>query len=236
MVEKGLRDKRILVVDDEPQLRRMIVDVLRAEGFRNISQAGSVMEALSAFRESAPQLAVLDVMLPDGDGFTLCEYLRSLSSRAPLPVMFLTAKNETEDRLAGLRTGADDYIAKPFSPQELVLRICAVLRRCYPADPDTVRLAACALDLANAEARMPDGRRVPLTVKERDILTALARNANRVVTTEALCEAAWGESFGYAQSLMTHVRRIREKIEADPSHPESLVTAKGLGYKLVVLG
>ncbi len=194
------------------------------------------MEALSAFRESAPQLAVLDVMLPDGDGFTLCEYLRSLSSRAPLPVMFLTAKNETEDRLAGLRTGADDYIAKPFSPQELVLRICAVLRRCYPADPDTVRLAACALDLANAEARMPDGRRVPLTVKERDILTALARNANRVVTTEALCEAAWGESFGYAQSLMTHVRRIREKIEADPSHPESLVTAKGLGYKLVVLG
>lgn len=236
MVEKGLRDKRILVVDDEPQLRRMIVDVLRAEGFRNISQAGSVMEALSAFRESAPQLAVLDVMLPDGDGFTLCEYLRSLSSSAPLPVMFLTAKNETEDRLAGLRTGADDYIAKPFSPQELVLRICAVLRRCYPADPDTVRLAACALDLSNAEARMPDGRRVPLTVKERDILTALARNANRVVTTEALCEAAWGESFGYAQSLMTHVRRIREKIEADPSHPESLVTAKGLGYKLVVLG
>ena len=236
MVEKSLQDKRILVVDDEPELRRMIVDVLRAEGFSQVSQAGSVMEALSVFRATNPQLAVLDVMLPDGDGFTLCEYLRSLSGSAPLPVMFLTAKNETEDRLAGLRTGADDYIPKPFSPQELVLRICAVLRRCYPAEPDTLELAACRLDLANAEARFADGRRVALTVKERDILAALARNANRIVTTEALCMAAWGESFGYAQSLMTHIRRIREKIEADPSHPVSLVTAKGLGYKLVVRG
>ena len=234
MVEKSLRDKRILVVDDEPQLRRMIVDVLRAEGFRDVVQAGSVMEALSVFRQTSPQLAVLDVMLPDGDGFTLCEYLRSLSTGAPLPVIFLTAKNETEDRLVGLRTGADDYIPKPFSPQELVLRICAVLRRCYPADPDVIELSACTLDLANAEARKATGERVALTVKERDILSALARNANRIVTTEALCQAAWGDSFGYAQSLMTHVRRIREKIEADPSHPTSLVTAKGLGYKLVV--
>lgn len=116
MIENSLRDKRILVVDDEPQLRRMIVDVLRAEGFCAISQAGSVMEALAVFRETNPQLALLDVMLPDGDGFTLCEYLRSLSAGTPLPVMFLTAKNETEDRLAGLRTGADDYIPKPFPP------------------------------------------------------------------------------------------------------------------------
>ena len=114
MIENSLRDKRILVVDDEPQLRRMIVDVLRAEGFCSISQAGSVMEALAVFRETNPQLALLDVMLPDGDGFTLCEYLRSLSAGTPLPVMFLTAKNETEDRLAGLRTGADDNIPKPF--------------------------------------------------------------------------------------------------------------------------
>ncbi len=235
MVEKSLRDKRILVVDDEPQLRRMIVDVLRAEGFRDVAQAGSVMEALSVFRETKPQLAVLDVMLPDGDGFTLCEYLRSLSRGSPLPVIFLTAKNETEDRLAGLRTGADDYIPKPFSPQELVLRICAVLRRCYPADPDEVQLAACTLDLANAEVRRAGGDRVQLTAKERDILSVLARNANRIVTSEALCEAAWGDSFGYGQSLMTHVRRIREKIEANPSKPESLVTIKGLGYKLIVV-
>ena len=236
MVENSLRDKRILVVDDEPQLRRMIVDVLRAEGFCAISQAGSVMEALAVFRETNPQLALLDVMLPDGDGFTLCEYLRSLSAGTPLPVMFLTAKNETEDRLAGLRTGADDYIPKPFSPQELVLRVCAVLRRCYPTQPDTLQLAACTLDLSNAEAIRPNGECISLTVKEREILTALARNANRIVTSEALCDAAWGDSFGYGQSLMTHVRRIREKIEADPSHPASLVTAKGLGYKLVVQG
>lgn len=234
VIEKSLQDKRILVVDDEPQLRRVIVDVLRAEGFRNVFQAGSVMEALSTYRASAPQLAVLDVMLPDGDGFTLCEYLRSLSSGAPLPVIFLTAKNETEDRLEGLRKGADDYISKPFSPQELVLRISAVLRRCYAAAPDIVKLSACSLDLENAEATRANGSRVGLTAKERDILAALARNANRVVTSEALCEAAWGDSFGYGQSLMTHVRRIREKIEENPSKPESLVTVKGLGYKLIV--
>ncbi len=112
----------------------------------------------------------------------------------------------------------------------------AVLRRCYPAEPETVHLENATLDLANADVlRRDTGEHLTLTVKERAILDTLARNANRIVTTDALCEAAWGDSFGYAQSLMTHVRRIREKIEKDPSQPQSLVTAKGLGYKLNVL-
>ena len=226
---------RIFIVEDEHRIARFLQIELEHEGFETETEENGT-RAYERIMQGNFDLVLLDVMLPDGDGFTLCEYLRSLSAGAPLPVMFLTAKNETEDRLAGLRTGADDYIPKPFSPQELVLRVCAVLRRCYPAQPDTLQLAACTLDLSNAEAIRPNGERVSLTVKERDILTALARNANRIVTSEALCDAAWGDSFGYGQSLMTHVRRIREKIEADPSHPASLVTAKGLGYKLVVQG
>lgn len=235
MSDAKLKAKKILVVDDEPELRRMVETVLRVEGFTNVTAAGNVQEALAAYRRVNPDLALLDVMLPDGDGFTLCSYLRAFDEAHPLPVIFLTAKDETDDRLAGLRSGADDYVTKPFSPQELVLRIMAVLRRCYPAEPDALELDACTLDLANADVlRRDTGEHIQLTVKEHDLLEALARNANRIVTTDALCEAVWGETFGYAQSLMTHVRRVREKIESDPSHPKSLITAKGIGYKLVV--
>ncbi|WP_308855656.1 response regulator transcription factor [Slackia sp.] len=236
MSDQSLKKRRILLVDDEPELRRMVATMLAAEGFSHVVQAANVQEALAAYRQAKPELALLDVMLPDGDGFTLCQYLRAFDPDTPLPVIFLTAKDETDDRLAGLRCGADDYVTKPFSPQELILRMQAVLRRCYPAEPETVHLENATLDLANADVlRRNTGEHLTLTVKERAILDTLARNANRIVTTDALCEAAWGDSFGYAQSLMTHVRRIREKIEKDPSQPQSLVTAKGLGYKLNVL-
>lgn len=236
MSDQSLKKRRILLVDDEPELRRMVAAMLAAEGFSHVVQAANVQEALAAYRQAKPELALLDVMLPDGDGFTLCQYLRAFDPDTPLPVIFLTAKGETDDRLAGLRCGADDYVTKPFSPQELILRMQAVLRRCYPAEPETVHLENATLDLANADVlRRDTGEHLTLTVKERAILDTLARNANRIVTTDALCEAAWGDSFGYAQSLMTHVRRIREKIEKDPSQPQSLVTAKGLGYKLNVL-
>lgn len=236
MSDQSLKKRRILLVDDEPELRRMVAAMLAAEGFSHVVQAANVQEALAAYRQTKPELALLDIMLPDGDGFTLCQYLRAFEPDTPLPVIFLTAKDETDDRLAGLRCGADDYVTKPFSPQELILRMQAVLRRCYPAEPETVYLENATLDLANADVlRRDTGEHLTLTVKERAILDTLARNANRIVTTDALCEAAWGDSFGYAQSLMTHVRRIREKIEKDPSQPQSLVTAKGLGYRLNVL-
>ena len=236
MSDQSLKKRRVLLVDDEPELRRMVATMLAAEGFSHVVQAANVQEALAAYRQAKPELALLDVMLPDGDGFTLCQYLRAFDPDTPLPVIFLTAKDETDDRLAGLRCGLNDYVTKPFSPQELILRMQAVLRRCYPAEPETVHLENATLDLANADVlRRNTGEHLTLTVKERAILDTLARNANRIVTTDALCEAAWGDSFGYAQSLMTHVRRIREKIEKDPSQPQSLVTAKGLGYKLNVL-
>ena len=224
--------EKILVVEDDADIQEVLKNYLMAEGYE-VRLAEDGVEGLAAFQSWGPDLVLLDVMLPKVDGFAVLELIRKESL---VPVLMVTARDSVEDQVRGFHLQADDYIPKPFSPQELVLRVCAVLRRCYPAQPDTLQLAACTLDLSNAEAIRPNGERVLLTVKERDILTALARNANRIVTSEALCDAAWGDSFGYGQSLMTHVRRIREKIEADPSHPASLVTAKGLGYKLVVQG
>ena len=195
--------------------------------------AGTVEQGLAVCRTQRPDLAILDVMLPDGDGFSLLKQLRQFSE---MPVLFLTARDEADDKLAGLGLGADDYIVKPFLPQELVLRIAAVLRRCYAAENPLLELAASRVNFATAEVERADGQTVPLTAKEHEILSVLARNAGRIVTIDSLCEACWGTSFGYENSLMAHIRRLREKIEADPSAPVSLVTARGLGYKLVKRG
>ena len=229
-----LHTKKILLVDDEPELLRLLETVLVADGFTNVVTAANAADGLAAYEKHHPDLAVLDVALPDGDGFALCTYLRQLSGRNPLPVIFLTARDETSDRLTGLRAGADDYLTKPFSPQELVLRIYAVLRRCYPDSTAVLHLAHCTIDLENVEVRKAGAEPAYLTAKESTLLRILANNANRIVTTDHLCEECWGSTFGYEQSLMTHIRRIREKIELNPSKPESLITMKGLGYKLLV--
>lgn len=229
-----LHSKTILLVDDEPELLKLLSTILHADGFTHLLCAGSVAQALQVYNQEKPDLALLDVGLPDGDGFALCMYLRSLDTKRPLPVIFLTARDETPDRLTGLRAGADDYITKPFSPQEVLLRVMAVLRRCYPETAKLFALEDCVINLDNVEVIKPDGERVFLTAKERAILEVLSENAGRIVTTDQICEAVWQSTFGYEQSLQTHIRRIREKIEADPSHPQSLLTAKGLGYKLIV--
>lgn len=234
MAKDSLHNKTILLVDDEPELLNLLKTVLAADGFETVITASDVASGLSAYEQHHPDLAILDVTLPDGDGFTLCTYLRSLSKGHPLPVIFLTAKDETSDRLTGLRSGADDYLTKPFSAQELILRMYAVLRRCYPEDDPVLHLAHCTIDLDNVEVHKDGCDPVFLTAKESELLRILANNANRIVTTDHLCEECWGSSFGYEQSLMTHVRRIREKIELNPSKPESLITMKGLGYKLLV--
>lgn len=234
MATDALHTKKILLVDDEPELLRLLETVLAADGFTHLITAASVAEGLAAYEAHRPDLAVLDVALPDGDGFTLCTYLRQLSGRSPLPVIFLTARDETADRISGLRAGADDYLTKPFSPQELVLRIYAVLRRCYPDSTPLLQLAHCTIDLENVEVRKKGYEPTFLTAKESELVRILASNANRIVTTDQLCEECWGSTFGYEQSLMTHVRRIREKIELNPSKPESLITMKGLGYKLLL--
>ena len=228
-----LKKKRILLVDDEPELLAMVRSILEEEGYENIETAKNVGEAVEKAEVFSPELAVLDVMLPDGDGFELMEKLRRLDD---YPILFLTARGEDEDKFTGFGLGADDYIVKPFLPQELLFRIAAILRRTYKEEDPLVRLKCCKIDFSRAEVER-GGERIPLTAKEYELLSALYRNAGRIVTIDALCEAAWGDNpYGYENSLMAHIRRIREKIEENPSKPASLVTVKGLGYKLIVEG
>lgn len=226
-----LKEKKIILVDDEPNLLKMVVSILEDDGFQNIVTANSVCQGISTCEKEHPDLAILDVMLPDGDGFMLMQQLRSFTD---IPIIFLTAKDEATDKLTGLGLGADDYIVKPFLPQELLLRVYSILRRCYKDDSPLVCLSACTVDFSRAEI-YKNGTTLPMTAKEHALLDILARNSGKIVTIDSLCEAVWGDNpFGYENSLMAHIRRIREKIETNPSAPVSLITIKGLGYKLNV--
>ena len=215
-----LKNKKILLVDDERELLKTTEEVLRSEGFFNIYTAENCEAALQIVKTQPIALMLLDVMLPDGDGFSLFERLRQIT---PAPVIFLTAKGEAEDRIHGLGLGADDYIVKPFLMKELSLRILAVLRRTYQK-----RQQEPVFDLRT------EGKEQVFTAKEYMLLKKLYENKNRIVTNDALCMAAWGDAYyGYENTLMVHIRRLREKIEANPSSPRHLITVKGLGYKLV---
>ncbi len=233
MSDQYLFSKRILLVDDEQELLDMVLSILTEYGFHNVKTAMSIKEALAKAEQSCPELAILDVMLPDGNGFDL---MKQLKQNGDYPILFLTARGEDDDKFHGFDLGADDYIVKPFLPKELLFRVMAILRRSYKAENPLVQLKYSQIDFSRAEVIKNDAH-IPLTAKEHDLLSALYRNAGRIVTIDALCEAAWGDNpFGYENSLMAHIRRIREKIELNPSHPVSLVTIKGLGYKLIVEG
>jgi len=226
-----IKKKRILIVDDELELLHMLESILKGDGYCNLAFASTRKEAVSAAASFSPELAILDVNLPDGSGYDLMKELRKT---ADYPVIFLTARGEEDDKYAGLGLGADDYIVKPFLPKELLLRIAAILKRCYKMDSPLVPLHDAKIDFERAEI-MKGTETLPLTAKEYDLLMALYRNHDKIVTIDALCTAAWGDNpFGYENSLMAHIRRIREKIEVNPSKPVSLVTVKGLGYKLLI--
>lgn len=226
-----LLNKHLLLVDDEQELLDMVVSILNEYGFYNITTAKSIKDAVEATQKLRPELAILDVMLPDGNGFELMKQIKQYSD---CPILFLTACGEDEDKFKGFDLGADDYIVKPFLPKELTFRIMAILRRSYKSENPIVKLKNSQIDFSSAEV-IKNNEHIPLTSKEHDLLSALYRNAGRIVTIDALCEAAWGDNpFGYENSLMAHIRRIREKIELNPSQPVSLVTVKGLGYKLIV--
>ena len=226
-----MRPYTILVVDDEPTLCDMVHGILEREGYQ-VQTAHSCSEALQRCALTPPDGILLDVMLPDGDGFAL---LRELRREVDVPVLFLSARDEDEARLRGLGLGADDYITKPFLPQELLLRLAAVLRRVYGADRsgEVARLGPVEIHWGSGTVVRPDGE-VTLTAKEYALLKKLWANRGNIVTVDALCAALWdGVLVGEENTRMVHVRRLREKIEEDPSHPRWLLTVRGLGYRLV---
>lgn len=217
----------ILLVDDEPALREMVGDMLRSDGYTVVT-AANCREAMSVFEESVPDAVLLDVMLPDGDGFGL---FRSLRAQRDVPVLFLSARDEDSARLEGLGLGADDYITKPFLLHELRLRLRAVLRRVYHLEEQS-HLGNVTI-LWGKGIVVKNGKEISLTAKEWSLLKKLWDNRGNIVTTDALCAALWdGPLVGYENTLMVHVRRLREKIEVDPSYPRHLLTVRGLGYRL----
>ena len=231
----NLYDCKILLIDDNAELVSMISGILTKSGFESIYTAGSCSSGLEVFLKEEPQLVILDIMLPDGDGFTL---FRRLREQSQVPILFLSARDEDNDRLFGLGLGADDYITKPFLPQELLLRIHAILKRVYfssvqlPKEEKVLIMGKREVSFENAQVTA-EGISVSLTAKELLLLKKLNQNRGKIVTFDAICQAVWEDSYyGYENTLMVHIRHLREKIEEAPSHPVWIQTARGLGYRL----
>ena len=226
-----MKDKQILIVDDERNLLEMLQSIFARAGYAHVRTASSGQEALRIWRENQPDMIILDVMLPDMDGFSVLKTIRKTSR---VPVLMLTARGEAEDKFAGFENGADDYLIKPFLSKELLLRVQAILQRAYPETDHKLYLAASVVDLEKAEV-WKENKCISLTAKELLLLQKLAENAGRIVSTGSLCAAVCGEFWeGYESTLSTHLRHVREKIEENPSKPVSLITVKGLGYRLFV--
>jgi DNA-binding response OmpR family regulator len=219
----------VLVVDDEPIVREVVVGYLQREGFRTL-EAADGHRAKEILEKESPHIVLLDVMLPGPDGLELCRWIRSKSK---LPVIMVTARGEEADRIVGLELGADDYVTKPFSPRELAARVRTVLRRAEPQSAEDERLSfdGLALDAGKREV-LRNGEPVRLTAKEFDLLWFMASHPRRVFSREDLMRRVWGYSAALDTGTLTvHVRRLREKLEADPSRPSLLETVWGIGYR-----
>jgi DNA-binding response OmpR family regulator len=221
----------VLVVDDEPTIREVVVRYLEREGYRTL-EAADGRAARELLETDSPNLVVLDVMLPEMDGLALCRWIRA---RSALPVIMLTARGEEADRIVGLELGADDYVTKPFSPRELAARVRTVLRRAQPGALRNERLSFDGLELdAGTREVRGDDEDLRLTAKEFDLLWFLASNPRHVFSREQLMSRVWGYEAALDTGTVTvHIRRLREKIEADPSHPRFLETVWGVGYRFV---
>lgn len=229
-------DAQILLVDDTPELLDLLCEHLRAAGYYKIETAENCAAARKRFAAQRPELMILDINLPDGDGFAL---FRQLRAQADVPALFLSARDADADRLFGLGLGADDYLTKPFLMQELLLRVQHILQRAYRAELQRatgghLQLGTRSVELADAQVRLPDGSVLPLTATERALLQKLAENRGHIITYDALYQSVWGQDyFGCENSLNVHIRHLREKIEENASRPRWLVTVRGIGYKLM---
>ena len=220
---------QILVVDDDPTVREVVVSYLRADD-HVVRDAADGETALRLAGEQAADLVVLDLMLPGIDGLEVCRRLRA---EGPVPVIMLTALGAETDRVVGLELGADDYVTKPFSPRELTLRVESVLRRTAgpdPAVPDVVTDGDIVLDSVRHEVTRA-GSPLSLTAREFDLLRFLLSHPGEAFSREDLLQEVWGWSFGDQSTVTVHVRRLREKVEDDPTRPVRLVTVFGVGYR-----
>ena len=223
---------RVLVVEDDLDIAELVARYLEKAGY-TATRVSSGRDALDAVRAKAPDLIVLDVMLPHVDGLEVCRLLRANEHTATIPIIMLTARADESERIVGLEMGADDYLAKPFSPNELVARVRALLRRAQRPDAPSGRplsLGAIVLD-PDQHTVLLDGREVALTAKEFLLLAYLLQHRGRVLSRDVLLEQVWGYRYtGGTRTVDVHVRRLREKL---PPLTEALVTVKQFGYKLV---
>ncbi|MEU4150737.1 response regulator transcription factor [Streptomyces sp. NPDC026659] len=227
---------RILVVDDDPTVAEIVTGYLVRAGHL-VDRAADGPAALARAADHWPDLVVLDLMLPGMDGLEVCARLRE---RGPVPVIMLTARGDEDDRVLGLEVGADDYVTKPFSPRELVLRVESVLRRTRPAPaavPAPAPLAAAGLAVDPAARRATkNGTELALTLREFDLLAFLLRHPGRAFGREELMREVWGWDFGDLSTVTVHVRRLRGKVEDDPANPRLIRTVWGVGYRFEPVG
>ncbi|MFI2200179.1 response regulator transcription factor [Streptomyces sp. NPDC020192] len=219
---------RILVVDDDPTVAEVVTGYLHRAGF-DVDRADDGPTALTRAAAHRPDLVVLDLMLPGMDGLEVCRRMRD---DGPVPVIMLTARGDEDDRILGLEVGADDYVTKPFSPRELVLRVESVLRRSRPAGTAQHRLAAAGLTVdPDARRATKNGTELALTLREFDLLAFFLRHPGRAYSREDLMREVWGWDFGDLSTVTVHVRRLRGKVEDDPARPRLIETVWGVGYR-----
>jgi len=221
---------RVLIIEDDPNVAEVVTRYLEREGYV-VEAADDGLQGLERALSDPPDLVVLDLMLPALSGLEVCRRLRA---KAPIPVIMLTARGEEVDRIAGLELGADDYVAKPFSPRELTARVKAVLRRAAGGlaaeEAGVLRAGDLEVDPVAHEARL-HSELVSLTAREFDLLAHLMRNPRRAFRREELLADVWGFTYGDTSTVTVHVRRLREKVEADPSAPRHICTVWGVGYR-----
>ena len=224
--------KKILIVDDEKQLVSLVGLHMKMSGYEVLS-ANDGEEALVIVKEERPDLIILDLMLPKIDGWEVCKRLRAEGSMGNIPVIMLTARSESEDKLKGFECGADDYVTKPFSPRELVARVKRVLARSKngPSPSKRYNIGNLEIDLQDFTARV-EGESVSLTEKERDILKVLTERSGQLISREVLLDIVWGDDSVEYGNIDVHIRHLREKLEKDPENPQIIKTVKGAGYIL----
>ena len=224
----------ILVVEDEPDIRKLLQYNLVQERYKVI-EAEDSEQALKLLQRARPNLIILDLMLPGMSGMELCKLLRDRQDTAQMPILMLTAKAGETDKVIGLEIGADDYLAKPFSPREMVARVRAILRRSESAaaadSPPSYEKGPLRIDFTTYEV-FARGKTIKLTLKEFELLRFLAQNPNRVLSRDQLLDRVWGgETYVTPRTVDVHIRRLRKAIEKDDSHPKWILTLRGVGYK-----